>query len=130
MRIEKRPSLCKGDFRMAPKPIHVSQGELTYPAPNGCTIVSAPVKGGYSAPVKEFVQIIETEDGPRTEKISTPVVECDGWNHRVFDADGELIGEAPTLGKARAIARTGGPVAENEPTQPEGQAGGKRKGRK
>ncbi len=112
---------------MARKPIHVGPGELVHNALCGCTVVSTPIKGGYSAPVKELSQTVQTETGPVVETIATPVVECDGFNHRVFDADGELIGEAPTLGLARQIARTGKPLPAADETT---TTGGKPKGRK
>lgn len=112
---------------MPKKPIHVGPGELFHAAPNGCSVIARPVKGGYEAPIEEIPRTITTEAGEITETIRTPVLKSDGWEYTVFDVDGEPIGKAYTLGKARQIARNGGqspPEAAAE-TQP----GGKRKGR-
>lgn len=109
---------------MPRKPIHVGQGEICHNALNGCTVVSSPVKGSYSAPIEARQQTTQGEAGPIVETVTTPVLECDGWLHRVFDAEGELIGEAPTLGLARQIARTGKPIPAPESNE---TGGGKRK---
>ena len=84
--------------------------EFEYPAPNGGKIVSTPA---------EF-------------KAANGVVECDGFTHRVFDKDGNEIGQAGTLGLARKIARNGGPLPDIRDVVIKGTVlpGGSKKGRK